>query len=137
MPQVSKHRIEPQIENELLDSLSYAIKELKTKSEVDQFLSSALTKTERIMIAKRVLTAYLLENNVEEKNISSTLKLTAASVTRLKMWINLHKDGFNLVFNKLNKKNAEDIAKQILEKILNYSIKAAFGKTPNPFKSSL
>lgn len=136
MPQVSKRRIEPEIEKELLDSLSYVFKELGTKSEVDKFLSSALTKTERIMISKRVLTAYLLVNGVQENKISQTLKLTTATVTRLKMWVNLHKEGFDLVFNKLNKKSAEDIAKQILQKILKYAVNAALGKTPNPFKVS-
>ena len=134
MPQVSKRRIEPKIEKELLDSLSYSIKELKTKIEVDKFLESTLTKTERLMIAKRVLTAYLLDNGVEEAKIGRTLKLTDATITRFKMWIKLHKEGFDLVFGKLRKKSAEDIGKQILMKLLKYASSAAFGKIPNPFK---
>jgi len=79
---------------------------------------------------KRVLTAFLLRNNVEEKKIGDTLKLTSATITRLKMWINLRREGFDLVFNKLEKRARENIAKQIFYKVLNYSIKAAFGHTP-------
>jgi len=134
MPQVSKRKIDPKIEKFLLDSLSYTIKELKTKSEVDQFLSSTLSEKERIMIAKRVLTAYLLSNNVEEIQIAQTLKLTNATITRFKMWIDLHKDGFDLVFKKLQKKGVEDIGKQILHKILKYASSAAFGRIPTPPK---
>lgn len=133
MTQVSKRKLDSKIEKELLDSLSYLIKELKTKEDVDKFISSALTKTERLMIAKRVLTAFLLQNNIEDKRISTTLKLTPATITRLKMWINLNKDGFDLVFKKLAKKGKEDIAKQILYKFLNYAVKAAFGRIPKPF----
>ena len=133
MTQVSKRKLDSKIEKELLDSLSYIIKELKTKEDVDKFISSALTKTERLMIAKRVLTAFLLQNNIEDKKISTTLKLTAATITRLKMWINLNRAGFDLVFKKLAKKDKEDIAKQILYKILNYSLNAAFGRVPKPF----
>ena len=133
MTQVSKRKLDSKIEKELLDSLSYIIKELKTKDEVDKFLSSSLTKTERLMIARRVLTAFLLENNIEDKRISTTLKLTPATITRLKMWINLNKDGFNLVFKKLDKKDKEDMVKQILYRFLNYAIKAAFGRIPKPF----
>ena len=133
MSQVSKRKIEPKIKKDLLDSLSYTIKELKTKAEVDQFLSSTLSDTERLMVAKRVLTAFLLRNNVEEKKISDVLKLTPSTITRLKMWIDLKREGFNLVFSKLEKKSREDIAKQIFYKILNYSIKAALGRTPKPF----
>lgn len=133
MTQVSKRKLDSKIEKELLDSLSYIIKELKTKEDVDKFLSSSLTKTERLMIAKRVLTAFLLQNNIEDQRISVTLKLTPATITRLKMWIKLNKDGFELVFKKLAKKDKEDIAKQILYKILNYALNAAFGRVPKPF----
>jgi uncharacterized protein YerC len=135
MPQVSKRKIDPKVERELLDSLSYAIKELKTKADVDQFLTAALTKNERIMIAKRVLTAYLLDNGVEEAKIGRSLKLTNSTITRFKMLIELHKDGFKIMFSKLQKKDAEDIGKQVLLRLLKYASSAAFGKTPNPFKS--
>lgn len=134
MPQVSKRRIEPQIEKNLLDSLSFVLKELNTKNETDQFLSSVLSKNERIMIAKRLLAAYLLANNVEEIRIGRTLKLTNATISRLKMWIELHKDSFDLVFRKLNKKSAEDAAKQALFKVFRYASSAALGKTPTLFK---
>lgn len=67
MPQISRRKIEPKIKQDLLDSLSYTIKELKTKKEVDRFLSSVLTDTERLMVAKRVVSAFLLRNKVEEK----------------------------------------------------------------------
>ena len=130
MSQISKRILKPEVKKDLLDSLSYTIKELKTKKDVDSFLSSALTDTERIMVAKRVLTAFLLRNNVEEKKIGDTLKLTSATITRLKMWISLRRDGFDLVFNKLEKRSRENIAKQIFYKVLNYSIKAAFGRAP-------
>lgn len=133
MPQISKRKLEPQIKKDLFDSLSYTIKELKSKSDVDKFLSSALTDTERLMVAKRVVTAFLLRNNIEEKKVGDTLKLTPATITRLKMWINLKREGFDLVFDKLDKRSKENIAKQILYKILNYSIKAALGRTPKPF----
>ena|SRR3989338_8781255 len=133
MSQISKRILKPEVKKDLLDSLSYTIKELKTKKDVDSFLSSALTDTERIMVAKRVLTAFLLRNNVEEKKIGDTLKLTSATITRLKMWISLRRDGFDLVFNKLEKRSRENIAKQIFYKVLNYSIKAAFGRIPKPF----
>ena len=130
MPQISRRKIEPKIKQDLLDSLSYTIKELKTKKEVDRFLSSVLTDTERLMVAKRVVSAFLLRNKVEEKKIGDALKLTPSMITRLKMWINLRREGFELVFRKLEKRSVEDAAKQILYKILNYSIKAAFGRAP-------
>jgi uncharacterized protein YerC len=134
MSQVSKRILEPKIKKDLLDSLSYTIKEIKTKKEADSFLNSALSDTERIMVAKRVLTAYLLENKVEENRVAEALKLTPSTITRLKMWIEIRKDGFDLVFNKLAKMRIENITKQIFYRILNYSINAAFGRTPRILK---
>lgn len=134
MPQISKRKIDSKIEKGLQDSLTYIIKELKTKNEVDQFLSSALTDTERLMITKRVVTAYLLANKIEETQIAQTLKLTNATITRFKMWIKLHKNGFDLVFKKLQKKGVEDLGKQVLLKILKYASNAAFGRVPTPTK---
>ena len=111
MSQVSKRKLKPEIEKDLFDSFSYVIKELETKNEVDKFLSSALTDTERLMVAKRVVTAYLLKNKVEEKKIGDILKLTPSTITRLKMWINLRKEGFDLMFNKLEKRSMQNLAK--------------------------
>lgn len=85
-----------------------------------------------MMIAKRVLTAYLLENGIEETQIAQTLKLTNSTITRFKMWIKLHKIGFDLVFKKLQKKGVEDIGKQVLLIILKYASSAAFGRIPTP-----
>lgn len=130
MPQISKRKLDQVVKKDVLNSFSYTIKELKTKKEVDEFLSSVLTDTERLMIAKRVLAAFLLRNNVEEKKIGSALKLTSATITRLKMWVNLRHDGFDLVFNKLEKKIRGDITKQIFYGFLNYALNAAFGRTP-------
>lgn len=133
MPQISKRKLDEKIKKDLLDSFSYIIKELKTKGEVDEFLSSSLTDTERLMLSKRVVTAYLLRNKVEEIKIGRALKLTPATITRMKMLINLKPIGFDLAFNKLDKKSKEDITKQILLKLLDYTIKVSFGKVPKPF----
>ena len=132
MPQVSKRKIDPKIEKEIQKSLAYIIKGLKTEEEINQFLSSAMTNNERIMIAKRVLTAYLLENNVEETQIANTLKLTNSTITKYKMWIKLNKTGFDLAFRRLRKKDIENVGKQILLRILKYASSAAFGRIPTP-----
>lgn len=133
MPQVSKRILKPEVKKDLFDSLSFIIKELKNKGEVDDFLSSALTDTERLMVSKRVVTAYLLRNKVEEKKIEDTLKLTPSTISRLKMWIDIRNRGFDLVFKKLDKRSVENAAKHSLLKILNYTIKAAFGRAPKSF----
>ncbi|HET7098947.1 MAG TPA: Trp family transcriptional regulator [Patescibacteria group bacterium] len=133
MPQVSKRILNPEIKQNILDAFSYVLKELKTKKDVDLFLSTVLTETEQIMLSKRVAAAFLLDRGVEEGKISQTLKLTSATISRLKMWINLRMDGFKVIFSKLVKKEKEGMANELLQKVLNYAIKAAFGRVPKLF----
>ncbi len=104
--------------------------------DTQKFLSSILSETETIMIAKRVVAAFLLRHNIESEKIQNILKLTPATVARLKLWIQTHQDGFDIIFDKLERQRRSEIAKQILFKILDYAIRAGSGRVPNPFKNS-
>jgi len=137
MTHVSKRKIEPEIEKHILDSLTLLVKDLDSVPDTEKFLSSILSETERIMIAKRVVSAFLLRHDVESEKIQDTLKLTPATVARLKLWIQTHQEGFDVIFNKLEKQRRSEIAKKILYKILAYAIVAGSGKVPNPFRKNL
>lgn len=134
MPHVSKRKIEPEIKKHTLNSLTFLIKDLNSVPDTQKFLSSVLSETERIMIAKRIVAAFLLRHNIESEKIQDILKLTPATVARLKLWIQTHQDGFDIIFNKLERQRRSEIAKEILFKILDYAIRAGSGRVPNPFK---
>jgi uncharacterized protein YerC len=133
MPQLSKRKLNPIVEKNILDSLSYLLKELKTKDDADIFLNSLLTDTELKMLSKRLAAAYLLKEGVSEQKISDTLKLTNTTISRLKMWVTLRDDGFKIIFNKLNNEKNLKIAKEIFIEITKYAIKASAGKAPKYF----
>lgn len=132
MTHISRKKLDPEVNKYVLESLTFILKETNTKEEVEKFLSSAISETERLMIAKRVAAAFLLRHNIESEKISETLKLTPATVARLKLWVQTHQEGFDLVFNKLEKQRRKQMAKAILYKLLNYAINAAFGRSPKP-----
>jgi uncharacterized protein YerC len=134
MPHVSKRKIEPEIQKHALDSLTLLLKDLNSVSDTEKFLFSVLSETERLMIAKRVVAAFLLRHNIESKKIEDILKLTPATVARLKLWIQTHQEGFDLIFSKLEKERKNEIAKEILFNVLDYAIRAGSGRVPNPFK---
>lgn len=127
MTHISKKWIEPEIWQYITDTLTYLVKEINDTQDVKEFLSSVLTDTERLMISKRVVTAFLLRHNMSTENICEVLKITPATVTRQKMWIQLHEKGFDLIFDKLEKRRKGDIAKDTLYKILDYAIRASSG----------
>ena len=134
MPHVSKRRIEPQVRTSILDSLTLLVRDLDNKNDAENFLSSVISETERVMIAKRVVAAFLLRHSIESEKISELLKLTPGTVARLKLWIQTHQEGFNVIFDKLEKQRRKDFAKEILYKLLDYAIKAGSGRIPKLFK---
>jgi uncharacterized protein YerC len=134
MPHVSKRLIDSKIKKDTLDSFTFLVKDLNNVSDTDKFLSSVLSETERLMIAKRITAAFLLRHNIESLKIQNLLKLTPATVFRLKLWIQTHQEGFDVIFNKLEKQRRNGLTKDILYKILDYAIKAGSGRVPNPFK---
>ena len=134
MPHVSKRKIEPKIQKYTLDSLTFLLKDLNNISDTEKFLTSVLSETERLMIAKRVVAAFLLRHNIDSIKIQDLLKLTPATVARLKLWILTHKEGFDVIFDKLEKRRRNNTVKEILFNILDYAIKAGSGRVPDLFK---
>jgi uncharacterized protein YerC len=135
--QVSKRVIDPKIKKQTLDSLTFLIRDLNDIVDTEKFLSSVLSDTERLMVAKRITAAFLLRHNIESSKIQDILKLTPSTVFRLKLWIQTHQEGFDITFNKLERQRRSEATKDILYKILDYAIKAGSGRVPNPFKKSL
>lgn len=128
MPQVSRKRLPPKILKSLFDSLSFVFKDLANKEEMDEFLDSLLTKTEKLMLAKRMAVAYLLQKGIEEKQISNTIAVTPATVSRMKLWAQTHPQGFKMLFTKLEKEKRLKITKQLLLQLLSYTIRSAGGR---------
>lgn len=137
MPHVSKRKIEPKIQKHILDSFTHLLKDLDNVPDTEKFLTSIFSETERLMIAKRLVATFLLRHNIESERIQDILKLTPATVSRLKLWIQTHQEGFDVIFDKLEKQRRWEIAKEILFKVLDYAIRAGSGQVPNPFKKKL
>lgn len=134
MPHLSKRILEPGIKNDILTSLTDVIKDLDRSADAEKFLSSILSDTERLMIAKRLAAAFLLRHNVESEKIQNVLKLTPATVFRLRLLIQTHQEGFDILFDKMEKERRFEAAKTLLYRFLAYTIRSASGKIPNPFR---
>jgi len=134
VPHLSKRILEPKIKTDIQKSLVNVIKGLNDPNDIEKFLSSVLSDTEKMMIAKRVTAAFLLRHNVESAKIQEMLKLTPGTVFRLKLWIQTHVEGFNIVFDKLEREKRFEFAKEAFYKLLAYAIRTGSGRVPNPFK---
>jgi len=131
---LSKRVLKPEIESQVSKSLIYIIKTLDSDDEINNFLSTILSDTEKLMIAKRFIASYLLKHKILNNEICELLKLTPETVNRLKLRRLLAGNGFDSVLEKLETLKRNKIIKETLLKILNYAIVTGSGRVPNPFK---
>ncbi len=127
MTHISKRVLSDEVKKNILDSFDAIVGNLKSQNQASVFLATALTETERIMIAKRLVAAFLLRHNIDQNEIAETLKLTPATISKLRLWVKLNQKGFEFVFSQLEKERGKKIAKQILYRLLDYALKASTG----------
>jgi len=80
MPQVSKYPMKQEVSHRIFDLFLKTLSKLRSKNEIDLFLSELLTPTERIMLAKRVSVAFLLDKGYDYRQISYLLKVSTSTI---------------------------------------------------------
>lgn len=128
MPHVSKRKLDPKIERELNALLEYVLGHLKPE-EAKRLLSSLLSDTERLMLAKRIATVFLLEENLPESQIAETLKLTPDTISKISLMLETSKgQGFKVAVSKMKNLERIRLFKKILLDFARYAIRAAGGR---------
>ncbi len=124
MPHISKEKTNHQVMDKMKNSLIKIITKSQNNKTIVQEL---ITKTEYIMLAKRLAIIILLSKKVSFYTISKNLKVSTSTVVRFQKDIILgkYKSITNLVYLK-NKKG--DKLLDILEKVLQMGMPAYTGK---------
>lgn len=81
MPHLSRRKLDPKVEKELNTLLEYTLGHLKPK-EAQKLLESLLSRTEKLMLAKRVAAVVLLDEGLPESQIAETIKLTPDTISQ-------------------------------------------------------
>lgn len=108
MTMVSKHPLSKEVKDRVYEIFLQTLAELKTSIEVEDFLDQFLTPTEKIMLAKRLSIAFLLEKNYDARSISQILKVSTKTVSNVNLWIKHNKGGLYKAIQKLLEKKANE-----------------------------
>ncbi len=84
MSQVSRSRLNPEVYKHIFSIFHSVLIQVKNSKQADLLISDLLTPTEKIMIAKRLAIAYMLERNFDYQTISLTLKVSTATVASVR-----------------------------------------------------
>ncbi len=106
MAQISKYPISKNIADRIFEIFLTTFTHLKNKEEADQFISDLLTPTEKVMLAKRLAIAFLLENNYEYRTIQQILRVSTGTITSVNIARQHGSIGYKKVIGKILKEES-------------------------------
>ena len=107
MVQVSKHPLEPKVEGKVEKIFIESVQKVQSLDEVVSFLHDLLTRTEKIMLAKRVAVAFLvIKGELQYREISKILRVSLGTIAKINSVLSLQGGGYRKILTKILKKQA-------------------------------
>lgn len=101
MAQVSKYPISKQVADRIFDVFLKTFVEINNKEEANQFISDLLTPTEKIMLAKRLAIAFLLEKDYDYRRIQKIIRVSAPTITSVNTTRQYGSEGYRRLIGKI------------------------------------
>ncbi len=101
MVQVSKNPIHKDVFFEIRDDFVWTMGALRSPSETKAFFYDFFTKTERIVLAKRLAIALLLYKKYEWRDIQYLLHVSTSTISRVANWLDREGSGVKPILDKL------------------------------------
>lgn len=136
MGRVSRRQIDKEIEERIFEIFRSYIAHLRNPIEIQEFLTSLLSYTEQIMIAKRLAIAVLLSRGFTYEDIDQTLKVSKSTVGTVHKQLLIGAAGYKrAISHTLNKRKQENLANKLEEVLLKLSPPKSYGSSAWKAKS--
>ncbi len=113
MSQVSRNLMRKEVGERLNGIFESSISYLKTADTVRDFISDLLTSTEKIMLAKRLGIAVLLDKGYDYRSVCRVLKVSSGTINSVIKQRSINGKGYGYVIDKILKDEKSE--KSILE----------------------
>ena len=100
MPKVSQNELSIEVRDEIIDSFVRILAKIDTETSLRRFLNDLLTPTEKVMLAKRLMIAVLLQRGFGYRAICQALKVSGTTVLYIRRELVKSGEGYRLVFEK-------------------------------------
>ncbi|MBI2442710.1 MAG: hypothetical protein HYV40_02235 [Candidatus Levybacteria bacterium] len=101
MSQLSKLPIRRDLEEQMFDLFTSTIISLKDKGEIEDFLSDLLSPIEKMMLAKRLAIALMLEKDYTYPMIGKALRVTPTTIASVSMQLRYAGKGYKKIVDKI------------------------------------
>lgn len=128
MGRVSKRKIKPEIEDRVFEMFESYIASLRNSIETKEFLTSLLSTTEQVMLAKRLTIALMLAKGFSYQEIDEILKVSKSTVGTVDKQLRSGAIGYKKAIKKiLNKEAIESFWNSLEELALSLSLPKQYG----------
>ena len=103
MPKISRNKLEVKVYESILNHLVGTLASLAKKEEINDLLDGLFTRTERLMLAKRLAIAALLEQELSYKEISKLLKVSSVTIGFVKNGIMKNNNNYDSLIKTIQK----------------------------------
>jgi len=94
MTNISKKKLNKDIQQKIYSRLTKAIAGIHTRSKSAQFIEDILTETERQMLAKRFAALFMLTQNVSSYRVHKLLNMSTTTTKRLSLELSQGKHAY-------------------------------------------
>jgi len=129
MVQLSKHKLPKEILTKLLGLFFETLGKRNNKDEFQEIINDLFSETEQIMIIKRIAIIYLLLKDIDNSAISSSLKVSLATICKFSFLVKKDKGIAKYLKNRLFKEKIVDFFDDIF-----YELFARPGKSGTNWK---
>ena len=106
MTQVSKRSLNRKTQEKIFELLILSLVMTNNKKDALLFIQDLFTPTERLMLAKRLSIAYMLNKGYDYGSISEVLKVSRSTIGIVSYWLKEKGNGFKNIINKIKQKEA-------------------------------
>lgn len=128
MAQVSKYPISKEIYDRIFEIFLQTLIRIRDKAEAEEFTGSLLSPVERIMLAKRLAIAFLLEKGYEYRQIQKTLRVSLPTIASVSFVRQYGGEGYKKVIKKIiQEEKLSDLLERAVLKLLEFPAKGTKG----------
>ncbi len=109
MPQVSRNPVHKDVFYSIRDDFLWIISDLRTSEDVKSFFYDFFTKTERIMLAKRLAVAAMIHEGYNYQDIHNVLHVSTSTITRVSSVLDSGGTGIKRAIDRLVKEERLDV----------------------------
>lgn len=119
MTQVSKYPISKIVADRIFEIFLKTLVEIKNKEEADQFISDLLSPIEKIMLAKRLTIAFLLEKGYDYRAIRKVLRVSSPTIANVNLARQYGSKGYKqLVLKIIREEELKNFIENVVIKIV-------------------